>query len=395
MADQQQATETVYRPKLAQARGAGSSGILDQAIAATMARGFDPDLYHVMEREDDALISDEILHGSMSGAFVYDFRIQGSQVTGISVIGAAQLASQYGGIKHRIITTIEKRGSLFIFSSYPTDTRGMDITTRIMHDLADEMDFYKVVVEVENIKNGNTVQMETSESRQEMRSDKSGYFDRPNYQKIAQSKAYRNGVLRVIPQSVQIPFKEECLKRGKSKDVSGSVIDEKRAGVLAYSTKNGLGVSRDAVFALGWAEINGLSDAAREGKLPAFAQAALALGIIAGGGEFDPGTGEVRQTAGSEAKQGSDGGKPRGRPPGSTNKKADGGNAGPTGPEPPPADERGQSVPAQQTQQQAQQREPSEQQRQALPPPPPASVQQQRQAGPQQERRPSADDELI
>lgn len=339
-------TETVYqqpptRPALAAPRTANQGSLLDQAIAATMAqRAFDPDMYHVMDREDSALIADEILHGAMSGAFVYDFKIQGNPVQGISVIGAAELASQYGGIKHRIITTIEKRGALFIFSSYPTSDRGMDITTRVMHDLADEMDFYKVVVEVDNIKNGNSVQMEASEARQERRSDGSGYFDRPNYQKIAQSKAYRNAVLRVIPQSVQIPFKQQCIRLGKSKDVTASVIDEKRAGVLAYATKNGLAVSREAVYRLAWAEIDGLSQAAREGKLPAFAQAAQALGLlVAEDGDFDPETGVVNEkpaAAETQRKKRADAGQPRGP------RQAE---PGPQSQEPPPPETREEQMP--------------------------------------------------
>ncbi len=340
----QSAAETVYqaapqRPTLAQPRAAGA--LMEQVLAETAMRGtFDPDMYHVMDREDSALIADEILHGAMSGAFVYSFNIQGKPVEGISVIGAAELASQYGGIKHRIITTIEKRGALFIFSSYPTVDRGMDITTRVMHDLADEMDFYKVVVEVDNIKNGNSIQMEASEARQERRSDGSGCFDRPNYQKIAQSKAYRNAVLRVIPQSVQIPFKQQCLKLGKSKDVTASVIDEKRAGVMAYATKNGLAVSRDAVYKLAWAQIDGLSQAAHEGKLPAFAQAANSLGLLAETGDFDPETGVVNERASAETaeqqrqrKTRSDAGQKRTKP-----------QDGPASPEPPPPQEERQQV---------------------------------------------------
>src|SRR4051812_34086522 len=86
--------------------------------------GFDADAFHVMEQRDNALIQDEVLHGSMSRKFVYSFpiRSQGgtsTTVSGISVIGARQLAFHYRGLKHRIVASQEKTGTVFKFTSYP------------------------------------------------------------------------------------------------------------------------------------------------------------------------------------------------------------------------------------------------------------------------------------
>ncbi len=240
--------------------------------------GFDIDLYHVMEGSDDALIADEVLHGSMSGAFVYSFSLQGSTVAGISVIGAAHLARHYGGIKHRMIASVEKRGSLFRFTSYPADGQPMQVTTSTLYDLEADPDFYTVVIEVQDIKSGNSIQVEKTELRMEKKRD-GGQFERPHYQVIAQSKAYRNAILRLVPQDVQGKFKQQCLEMGKSKDISTSAIDQKRNGVLTYAAKNSLPINRDAVGALTWAQISGLSDAARE-SLAAFTNAAKALGLV-------------------------------------------------------------------------------------------------------------------
>ena len=45
----------------------------------------DAEIYHMMDKRDEKLIQDEVLHGSMAGIFVYDFDIKGSNVSGISI----------------------------------------------------------------------------------------------------------------------------------------------------------------------------------------------------------------------------------------------------------------------------------------------------------------------
>lgn len=283
------------RPTLAAARQPGKS-LLDEAIAATVQRGgVDIDLIHVMDSADDKLISDEILHGTVSGAFVYSFKISGKTTTGISVVGAKHLARQYGGLKHRLVASVEKRGALHVFRSYPDGDRAMQVTTSVLPELADEDDYYTAVVEISCIKTGNSFQAEKTESRIERRSDGTPY-QRPNFQTIAQSKAYRNAVLALVPQDVQAKFKVECLKQGENKDMTDSAIDMKRNGIMTFATKNALPITRDGLASLDWDQISGLSEAAREGGLPAFVNSCKALGLL---GSDDSGPADAAPPAGA------------------------------------------------------------------------------------------------
>lgn len=275
---------SAVRPMLAAPR---SSTALEAVKNAT--GGFDIDAFHVMEERDNALIADEILNGSGSNKFVYNFEISGKEVSGISVVGARHLASHYGGIKHRLVASIRKTGSLFMFQSYPGEFTPMSVQCSIIRDLEDEADFYGVIVEIQDIKTGNSIQIECQENRFEARRDKSLY-ERPNYAKIAQSKAYRNGVLALIPQDVQIPWKQKMLSLGKGETITGSVIEEKRSGILRFATKHALPVDRKGLGELGMDQIAGLSEAAKDG-IGAFTNAAKSIGILVE--QHDPETGEL------------------------------------------------------------------------------------------------------
>jgi hypothetical protein len=248
--------------------------------------GFDVDAWHCMNERDNQLISDEILHGAGSSTFVYDFQIQGKQVAGISVIGARHLANHYKGLQHRIVASMEKIGPLFTFVAYPGE-HPMSVSASVVAELADEADFYAAVVELTDLKTGNKIQTERRESRVEFRRDGSSY-ERPNYATIAQSKAYRNAVLALIPQDVVIQWREAMLKLKKTDTITASVLDEKRSNVLRFAAQRALALDRHAVEALTLDQIAGLGDAAREGQLPAFVEAARALGLEVGQGEQAP-----------------------------------------------------------------------------------------------------------
>lgn len=245
---------------------------------------FDVDAWHVMERRDDALIEEEILHGHLSSAFVYSFDIQGQTVSGVSVVGARHLAAHYGGIRHRLVSSVRKRGALFVFTTYPAENVPMQVTSAVLPDLSDEDDFYACLAEVSDIKTGNTIQTERYENRFEYRRDGS-QFERPNYQTISQSKAYRNGVLALLPQDVIIRWKQEVMKIGKNVTITTSVLDEKRAGVLRFAARQGLTVDRRSIDELTLDQISGLGDAARSEQIGAFVNAARALGLEVAQGE--------------------------------------------------------------------------------------------------------------
>ena len=251
------------------------------AVRTMTGGGFDVDAWHVMEERDNALIADEVLHGPGSSKFVYSFDIAGQRdpVTGISVIGARHLAAHYKGLKHRLVAAMQKTGSLFVFTSYPSADQPMAVTASIVPELAEEDDFYAAVVEVTDIKTGNTLQVERREARYEERRNGGVRFERPHYATIAQSKAYRNAVLALVPQDIVIRWKLDMLRLKKEEIITDSVIDQKRANVLQFAAQKAIALDRQAIDHLTLDQIAGLGDAAREGRLPAFVEAARALGL--------------------------------------------------------------------------------------------------------------------
>jgi hypothetical protein len=268
-----------------------------EAVRRVTGGDFDVDAWHVMEERDNALIADEILHGPGSSTFVYNFEIQGKQVAGISVVGARHLAAHYKGLKHRLVAAMQKTGPLFTFTSYPAENLPMAVSASVVHELEDEADFYAAVCEMVDLKTGNSIQVERREPRFEYRRDGSAY-ERPNYATIAQSKAYRNAVLALIPQDVAIRWRDEMLKLKKGETITASVLDEKRSTVIRFAAQKALALDRRAVEGLTLDQIAGLGDAAREGRLPAFVEAAKALGLeVAQGGPAEAVAEQGREAA--------------------------------------------------------------------------------------------------
>ncbi len=274
-------SQTTQRPPLVAATTtrAASADTTFRDLINRPRGGFDADAYHVMSERDNALIADEILNGAGSTKFVYAFDISGKSVTGISVIGARHLAAEYGGLRHRIVASTRKSGSLFTFTSYPANNSAMNVSCSTIPELREEDDFYSALVEITDVKKGNSIQMEAAENREERRRDGTRY-DRPHYQKIAQAKAYRNAVLALIPQDVQIEWADKMLALGKGDKITESVIGEKRSGVLRFAAANGIPMDRHAVEALTMDQIAGLADAARTKERARFTNAAIALGLV-------------------------------------------------------------------------------------------------------------------
>lgn len=253
-----------------------------ELINRPMGQRFDPDAWHAMQERDNALIRDELLHGGSSNAFVYSFEVGGKKVTGVSVIGARELASQYKGIKSRIVATVEKRGALFIFRTFTP----LSIETRVLHELEADEDFYECVTEVSDIKTGNSIEVRKKESMTEKKRDGTR-FARQHYDVIAESKAFRNGVLSVLPQSVILAFKTKCLAAGNS--TNEQTITQRREQVQRFAAKNSIAIDRQVLAELSFAELDGLGGAARE-DIDAFKRAAAALGL---NGDLDKSTGEI------------------------------------------------------------------------------------------------------
>jgi hypothetical protein len=298
----QSATRERQRPQLVRPRNELVPAQMQTLEAVrNITGGFDIDFWHVINERDNALIEDEILHGAMSSTFVYRFEIQKQPIIGVSVIGARHLAALHGGLEHRLVSSTRKSGRIFQFTSYPTATVPMQVTAAIVAELEEEDDYYSAVVEVKDIKTGNSIQMERQESRWEERRA-GGWFERPHYATIAQSKAYRNAILALVPQDLVIRFREECLKLKKEEIVTDSVIDQKRQNVWRFAAQRALTLDRRAIEALTFDQIAGLGDAAREG-LPAFAQAAKALGLEIGQDATEAAQDGEERRAASDASQ--------------------------------------------------------------------------------------------
>jgi hypothetical protein len=289
------------RPMLAQpremARGGNKNRLFDMVSDRT---NFDVDVWHVMDKRDDALIEDEILNGAQSSKFLYVMEgmkgDDGKPVSGVSVIGARHLAAAYGGIKHRIVASVQKTGSLHVFKSYPSQYQPMHVTAESIFSLSDEPDYYEVLIEITDVKTGNSLMVEKREERFGRRRDGST-FDRPNYAVIAQSKAFRNGVLAIVPQDILVRWKLELLKLDKNKDlIIDGVRDEKIAGMIAFAVKNSLPIDRQRVDELTLDQISGLQSAAMQ-SLPAFVNAATVVGLLVPALEDGAGTVAAKSSA--------------------------------------------------------------------------------------------------
>jgi hypothetical protein len=247
----------------------------------------DLDMIHAMTERDNALVLDEAMSGS-SGAFTYSFSMQGKMVQGVSVIGARHLASHYGGIKHRLVASIDKNGPRFVSTTYPGgDVRAMDVRVAVIEDMADEPDFYTVLVEITDIKMGLTEQVEITENRMEKKSrsnkkdgDPDEWYERPHFRRIAQSKAFRNGVLNILPQDFVQKFKEQSVAAKNNLDLTKDWLEEIRQGVMRFATAKAIPVNRMALAGLDANQLAGLRDAV-QGGLEAFKHSLAALGCIA------------------------------------------------------------------------------------------------------------------
>lgn len=235
-------------------------------------QSFDIELWHAMNERDNALIRDEIINGHTAKKFVYSFNVNGTPASGISVIGARELAAHYGGIKSKIVASTEKTGSLFIFKTF----NPLDIRVQKIPELESEPDFYEVIMEISDIKTGNSQEHMKKENKTAYTKDRKPY-DRLHYDVIAQSKAFRNGVNSILPQSITEEFKRRALEAGNGEEVK--TIDDYRKGIIAKATQYALSIDRKAVENLTYAEISGLGQALKDG-LDTFKQAAESLGII-------------------------------------------------------------------------------------------------------------------
>ena len=247
---------------------------------------FDLEAFHAMEARDNALIADELIHGALSHDFVYAFPgSDGHQQVGVSVVGARHLAAIYGGIRHRLVFTMTKTGSRIIGVTHPAP--GVPMVREVMYSQveADQPDFAYVLVEMTDSKKGNVIQVEITEERTGY--DRNGTaYDKPHYAKIAASKAFRNGVLELLPQDVVKRFRDDCAAQDRNGDLTRSAIQDKRSTVLAYATSRGLAIERRTLQELTLDQISGLSDAARAGPAP-FTAALDALGLMQPGRTLD------------------------------------------------------------------------------------------------------------
>lgn len=277
-------------------RGAENENALDNLLARPMrGAAFDLDAWHAMQERDSALIADSVLNGYVGKEYVYRMTVKGETVTGISVIGARALAAEYKGIKARLVSAIDKTGPLFIMRTF--DPPSMQI--QHIPELSDQIDFYEVVLEITDIKTGNSIQARKKEEKVGLKRD-GGTFARPHFDVIAESKAFRNGVLAIIPQDVVSKFEEKALRAGES----GNLItrSDRIAGVLKFAAAKGVSIDRKHAEGLTTAQIDGLGEAARE-SVEAFIRAATSAGLIAGNNTVDapPAPPEPKQPADAAA----------------------------------------------------------------------------------------------
>ena len=239
---------------------------------------FSSEAWHAMSERDNQLIADSILHGYAGEEYIYSFNVNGSPVEGVSVIGARELAAQYGGIQARLQSSADKAGSLIVTKSYGAT---LAVDTRIIPQIEDDDDWYECVIEVSDIKTGNSITIRKKEFKSGTRKDGTK-FPREHYDTIAESKAYRNGVLAIIPQSTIKKFKEKCRQAGRVGEelTRDQILD----GLLAWSAKHQVSVDRKALQKLTYNELRALGANTKEGQA-VFRAAAAAAGVLLDNGQ--------------------------------------------------------------------------------------------------------------
>lgn len=280
---EQRTAETVHG--ITPAVKARHDSLLERVIEQTVQSGFDAEAWHVMDQRDTRLIQDEIMGGARSSKFVYDFSIGGGAVRGISAVGARELASHYGKIRHRLVSSTRKIGKLFVFTTYAAPGVQPSMQTSVLPELEKEPDGYEAVCEVQDINSGNSMMAAKFESQFEWvggkgPNDQGRWREKAHFATIAQSKAQRNGILMVIPQAIQLEWMESMKGIGKNEVITGSVLAEKRDGVLRYGAAQGVAINRDVLDTLLLDQIAGLSEAARTKNPGDFLASCIALGLI-------------------------------------------------------------------------------------------------------------------
>lgn len=279
MSETDQGAQTAYATGTVKDR---HDNLLQRVIDNTVQSGFDVDAWHVMDQRDTRLIQDEIMGGARSSKFIYDFKIQSTTVRGISAVGARELATHYGKIKHRLVSSTRKIGKLFVFTTYAAPGIQPSMQTSVLPELEKEPDGYEAVCEVQDINSGNSMMAAKFESQFEWVGGKDNaqgrWREKSHFATIAQSKAQRNGILMVIPQAIQLEWMESM--KGMTDTITGSLLAEKRDGVLRYGAAQGMAISREVLDTLLLDQIAGLSEAARTKNMGDFLASCIALGLI-------------------------------------------------------------------------------------------------------------------
>lgn len=248
--------------------------------------GFDVDAWHVIEARDERLFAENVLHGALTPAFLYIIKMTGhADQVGVSATGARHLAAHYKGLQFRLVADAHKVGNKVYCQQFPGN--GLSYDQFVRDADPDEADYYMVLGEMHDLKSGNVFQAVKREPRYDTRRDGTTY-ERPNYMVIAQSKVERNLILHMVPQDVRLRWQQELLRLGgKAENITDSVIEEKRSAVLRFAAANAVALDRQRLGILTYDQIGGLGDAARAG-LPAFAQAAVRLGLTIGEATDEP-----------------------------------------------------------------------------------------------------------
>lgn len=258
---------------------------INEAGEVAVAGDFDKERHYVLAERDRKAITEAIIYGAVDTDWVY--RLPGrSGAEGISVVGARQLAALYKGLRHRILFSVEKRGPLWTITNYPTDRREGSVLFQIQPPGTEDVpDFYKVLVEVEDIKTGNSLQDEKTELR--VNFDREGKpYDNAHYATIAQAKAARNAVEHILPQDFVRRFvdnalglKDEAGGKPESRAFAMSAIEEAHRKIAAYAVSYSIAIDTMKLDKLDMATVEGLRMAAGTG-IDQFRDALGTLGLV-------------------------------------------------------------------------------------------------------------------
>lgn len=171
------------------------------------------EIYEIMERKDEQQIVAE-LQGRYLDEFVYEFEMEGKKITGLSWLGVQEASRALGGIDIEIMERKEGEAK----------TENLD------------WKWIEFVIKAKDV-NTDSARLGIKRQYNKGRRKDGKIYDIPFYTEIALSKAQRNAIRSLLPQTLIKAWIQTHRKGATEKDIQAGqrVIQETRAQIARYN----------------------------------------------------------------------------------------------------------------------------------------------------------------